>query len=260
MTAKLHFESVGRGAAILLLHAFPFDGRMWAEQVRDLSPDHHMIVPDLPGFGQSPRPDGSPSIDDWAAQVLEDCKKRGIEKAVVAGCSLGGYVAFALMRRAPGFFAGLGLIDTRAAPDTQESRRARYEMVERARHEGTAFLLAADLPLARTTIVERPEVLASARVMVADATPVGVMTAQRAMASRKDSRPLLRTIAVPTLVMQGEDDPIVPRAEAEAMAAEIPGSEFVLVTGAGHLPPIEQPGLVTDALRHLAARASQKSM
>jgi pimeloyl-ACP methyl ester carboxylesterase len=127
-------------------------------------------------------------------------------------------------------------------------------MVERARHEGTGFLEASDPPLSPKTKAQRPDIVAAVRGMMADATPVGVMVAQRAMAARKDERQMLSSIHVPATVMYGSDDPIVPRAEAEALAAAIPGAVFVIVPGAGHLPPVEQPVAVTTALRELAKR------
>jgi pimeloyl-ACP methyl ester carboxylesterase len=160
-----------------------------------------------------------------------------------------------MLRRVPEFVAGLAIIDSRAGVDSQEVRRARYEMVERARHEGTGFLETSDPPLSPRTKEDRPDVVAAVRKIMADATPVGVMVAQRAMAARKDERQQLESTRIPVTVVYGEDDPIVPRAEAEAMAAAIPGATFVIVPNAGHLPPIEQPDAVTAALRDLAHRA-----
>ena len=125
-------------------------------------------------------------------------------------------------------------------------------MVERARHEGTAFLEASDPPVSPQTFADRPDVVAQARQMMAGATPVGVMAAQRAMASRKDARPLLGSIRVPVTVVYGEDDPVIARAEAEALAAAISGAAFVPIAGAGHLPPMETPEKVTTAIRDLA--------
>src|SRR5580658_10987796 len=128
-------------------------------------------------------------------------------------------------------------------------------MVERARHEGTHFLADADPPVAPYTLEQHPDIVATVRAMMSDATPVGVMVAQRAAAARKDSGPLLASIDVPVVVIQGEDDPIVPRVEAEALAAAIPGAVYISIAGAGHLPPIEQPLAVNDALRVLTRRS-----
>lgn len=251
----MHLVSAGTGPTVLLLHAFPLDGRMWEQQIADLSPDYRVLAPDIGGFGRSTRPEGAQSIEEWARSIVVRCREEGVDRAVVAGCSMGGYIAFAIARLAPEFLSGLALIDTRAAADSQEVRRARYEMVELARHEGTVFLQSAGLPLSPYTLSDRPGVVAAVRSMMADATPVGVMAAQRAMASRKDATEELSAIAVPATVMHGDDDPVVPRAEARSMADAIPGATFCAVPLAGHLPPVEQPSFVSDALRELAARA-----
>src|SRR5690348_13104062 len=231
----MYVLSAGGGPAILLLHAFPLDGRMWESCTRELSRDHHVLVPDMPGFGKSPQPEGSPSVDDWAKRIVAACGSAGVTHAVVAGCSLGGYLAFAIDRVAPGFATGFALVNTRASADTQEGRRTRYEMVERARHEGTAFLQSTEPPLSPSTLAHRPDVVAAVRMMMADGTAVGVMSAQRAMASRKDSRPQLASIGVPTVVVYGVDDPVIARSEVEAMAASIPNAVFVPIQEAGHL-------------------------
>jgi pimeloyl-ACP methyl ester carboxylesterase len=228
---------------------------MWTEQIDELSGDYRVLAPDMPGFGRSGRPMEAPPLDDWAGQLLDACTSAGVERAVVGGCSMGGYLAFAMLRRAPHFVAGLALIDTRAGIDSQDVRRARYEMVEKARHEGTGFLAKADPPVSPATHARRPDVVAAARAMTADATAVGVMVWQRALAARKDAHDLLALIDVPTCVVQGADDPIVPRAEAEEMARGIRAARFVLVPDAGHLPPIEQPAAVTEALRDVLRRS-----
>jgi len=251
----MHLLTAGTGPAILLLHAFPLDGRMWQDEVRDLAADHRVLAPDMPGFGGSEAPQGNPSLDDWARGVLALCEENGVTTAVVAGCSMGGYLAFAIHRIAPGFAAGFAFVNTRASADSQDGRRTRYEMVERARHEGTAFLQLTEPPLSPLTLVRRPQIVALARSMMADATPVGVMAAQRAMASRKDSTAQLGEIRVPTVVVYGVDDPIIPRAEAESMAAAIPNSTFVQIAGAGHLSPMEQSDEMAAAIRSVAARA-----
>lgn len=251
----MHLHSAGAGPAILLLHAFPLDGRMWDACMLDLAADFSVLAPDMPGFGKSGQPQGNPSLDDWAAGVLAACEENGVKTAVVAGCSMGGYLAFVMNRIAPAFAAGFALVNTRAAADTQDARRTRYEMVERARHEGTAFLQVTEPPLSPQTLVRHPEITAFARAMMADATPVGVMAAQRAMASRKDSRAQLGGIKVPTVVVYGIDDFIIPRDEVESMAAAIPQAAFVPVIDAGHLSPMDKPAELSAAIRSVAKRA-----
>ena len=227
---------------------------MWHAQAAAFAADHRVIVPDMPGFGSAQLPDGTPSIDDLANAIVAYCKSGGIERPLVAGCSMGGYIALAIARLHPAFAGGFGLIDTRATADSQDGKRARYEMVERARHEGAGFLLQSSPPVSAQTASQRPEAVAFIKSMMADATAAGIMVAQRAMASRKDSRPVLGTIRVPVAVIHGTDDPVVALAEGQAMASAIKGSTFVPIAGAGHLSPLEAPDEVTAALLALAKR------
>ncbi len=250
----MHFDSAGSGPAMLLLHAFPLDGRMWTDQLAALATHYRVLVPDVPGFGRSPRPESKPVLDDWARRIVAECKGRGVERALVAGCSMGGYIAFGIHRLDPRFATAYALVDTRATVDSQDARRTRYEMVERARHEGTEFLQLTEPPVSARTKQDKPEVMARIRSMMADATPVGVMAAQRAMASRNDSRATAATIRVPCSVIYGADDPVIGRTEAQALAASIPGATLIEIPDVGHLPPLEAPDAVTDALRTLAGR------
>jgi pimeloyl-ACP methyl ester carboxylesterase len=212
----------------------------------------------MPGFGRSERLAGAPSLDEWARGVLAWCKAHDVEQALIAGCSMGGYLSFAIARQAPRFATAFAFIDTRAAADSQEAKRGRYEIVERARHEGTAFLTAAKPHVSAYTLEHRPDVVAEVLALTADATPVGVMAAQRAMASRKDARSLLPAIDVPVTVIRGEDDSLIPQAEAEAMAAAIAGARFVSIPRAGHLSPLEDPQAITQELRLLLERSQSR--
>ena len=225
---------------------------MWRAQAAALSADHRVVVPDMPGFGTAQLPDGTPSIDDLASAVVAYCKAVGIKRPLVAGCSMGGYIALAIARLHPTFAGGFALVDTRATADSQEGKQARYEMVERARHEGAGFLQQTSPPVSAQTASQRPEAIAFIKQMTADATAAGIMVAQRAMAGRRDSRDVLGSIRVPVAVVHGVDDPVVALSEGQAMAAAIKGSTFVPIAGAGHLSPVETPDKVTAAIVALA--------
>ena len=250
----IHFSETGSGPAAVLLHAFPLDGRMWRAQAAALAEGHRVIVPDMPGFGSAQLPDGTPSIDDLANAIVAYCKSAGVDRPLVAGCSMGGYISLAIARLHPAFAGAFALVDTRATADSQEARRTRYEMVERARHEGAGFLSQTAPPVGARTASERPQAVEFIKSMMADATASGIMVAQRAMASRQDSRAVLSTIRVPVSVIHGTDDPVVALAEGQSMAAAIKGSTFVPIAGAGHLAPVETPDEVTAALLALAKR------
>src|ERR1700693_5554218 len=134
MHASVHDWQIrvkGVGPEILLLHAFPYDGRMWDAQIDVLSASHRVLVPDVPGFGGAAAWPTTPHVDAWARDLLQALEGMGVTKAIVGGCFLGGYLAFALMRAAPDLLQGLALVDSRAVPDTKDRRAARLADAER---------------------------------------------------------------------------------------------------------------------------------
>ena len=243
---------------MLLLHAFPLDAGMWSAQLEALADRSALLAPDLPGFGRSGEVSAPPSLDALAQMIYEGSLERGVQQAVVVGCSMGGYLAFALVRVAPRFVRALALINTRAAADDEAGRAKRLALADRVEREGCGFL-ADEWPataLSSATVENRPDVVARVRQMVTQATPQGVIAAQRAMACRPDSSSLLQGISVPCTVVHGLDDPIIPAAEAQAMAASIKAATFTGIRAAGHLPSVEQPSLVNAALQELLERLS----
>jgi 3-oxoadipate enol-lactonase len=251
------FRTAGAGPAVVLLHAFPLSAAAWSAQMSALEGEAALAAPDMPGFGASQGAEPVEEIDQLATVVLDGARARGIQDAVIVGNSMGGYLAFALMRLEPAFVRGLALINTRATADSDQARANRLALIERVQREGCGFLVeewpqGAVSPL---TVRERPEVMDSIREMIRQAKPRGVIAAQRAMAGRPDSTSLLAGIRVPTLVVHGLDDPIVAEAEARAMAAAIPSAAFVGIPGAGHLPNLEDPAPVNAALRDLLKAA-----
>jgi len=249
------FRSGGAGPAIVLLHAFPLNSAMWAPQIQALSGSAAWVAPDLPGFGASAQAQVVADLDELAAMIYEEARSRGIDQACVAGCSMGGYLAFALLRVAPAFVRGLALVNTKAAADSAPAKANRLALAQRVEREGCAFLIDEWPPsaLSPVTLAKRPDVVETVRGMVGEATARGVIAAQHAMASRPDATTSLATIRVPTVVIHGLDDPIIAPAEAQTMARAIPAATFVGVPQAGHLPSIEQPAIVNQALLQLCS-------
>lgn len=226
---------------LVLLHAFPLDCRMWAEVRRPLEDAGHAVsAPDLPG------PEAEPTLGAWADRFL-----RSVEGTFVPiGCSMGGYLVFELLRRAPERIAAIGLVSTRAGGETEESRRGRDETIELLEDEGVPALwerLAPKLfaPGAPAEAVER------ARELVLEQGTTRLAAAVQAIRDREDSRPLLAGTEIPAAVVHGTDDATIPVAEAEAMAASLPRARLRLVEGAGHLVPLERPEVVARAILEL---------
>jgi pimeloyl-ACP methyl ester carboxylesterase len=243
--------SSGAGTPVVLLHAFPLDGRMWAPQVEALAGSYQVIIPDLRGFGaakeQAVEEAGMDLLADDVARLLDD---RGLDRVVLGGLSLGGYVALAFVRRHADRLGGLLLLDTKAGADTEQARADRLRMVERVLGEGTGFLPEATLPrvLGKTSLEGRPELVERVTALVREQDPLAIAGAQRGMAARPDATDVLAGITVPTLVVTGEEDAVIGPEVGRELAAAIPDARFRLVERAGHLSNLEQPEVVNEAL------------
>jgi pimeloyl-ACP methyl ester carboxylesterase len=241
----------GAGTPLVLLHAFPLDGRMWAPQVEALAGTYQVIVPDLRGFGaardQAVEEAGMDLLADDLRRLLDD---RELDRVVLGGLSLGGYVALAFMRRHADRVSGLALLDTKATADGDQAREDRLKMADRALAEGTGFVPEVMLPklLGQTSREHRPEVVEKVATLIREQPPQAIAGAQRGMAARAATTDVLATIAVPTLVITGEEDAVTGPEVGRELAAGIPGARFLLVEEAGHLSNLEQPEIVNEAL------------
>jgi pimeloyl-ACP methyl ester carboxylesterase len=241
----------GAGTPLVLLHAFPLDGRMWAPQVEALAGTYQVIVPDLRGFGaardQAVEEAGMDLLADDLLRLLDD---RGLDRVVLGGLSLGGYVALAFLRRHADRVSGLVLLDTKASADGDQARADRLKMAERVLAEGNDFVPEVMLPklLGQTSREHRPEVVEKVTALIREQTPQAIAGAQRGMAARAATTDVLATIKVPTLVVTGEEDVVTGPEIGRDLAAGIPGARFLLVEEAGHLVNLEQPEIVNEAL------------
>ncbi|HEU4649666.1 MAG TPA: alpha/beta fold hydrolase [Gemmatimonadales bacterium] len=241
----------GSGPAILFVHGFPLDHTIWEPQLQALD-GWRRIAPDLRGMGLSDAPDLGYSMATYADDLAALLDTLGVERAVLCGLSMGGYVVFEFLRRWRGRAAGIVLVDTRAEADGTEAKRVRDAHAAQAREKGAAAIADAMLPrmLAPSAAATKPELVERVRALMA-ATPVaGIVGALGAMRDRPDSTALLPTLTdLPALVITGAEDQISPPASGAAMAAAIPGARFVTIAGAGHLATLEEPAATTAALR-----------
>lgn len=235
---------------VLLIHAFPLDARMWEPQLGALSDAIPVAAPHLPGFGGTPPAGDVMSMSSAADRCLEALDASGIDRAVVCGLSMGGYVSFELWRRAPERFAGLVLANTRAGADSEEGVAGRHALADRLRAEGNGFLVDSPPPLLSAGASD--ELWRRVRELIAGQPAASIAAAALGMAERPDSTPDLATITVPTLVVTAEDDTLIPPEATSPMADQIPGAELAVIGGAGHLSNLEAPGEFDELLaRHV---------
>jgi pimeloyl-ACP methyl ester carboxylesterase len=242
-------------STLILLHAFPLSADQWLPQLARTPPGWRIVAPDLRGFRSAestvaePVPAGM-TIDRYAADVLELMDHLEIARAVVGGISMGGYVAFGMVRQAKARVAGLVLANTRASADSPDARGNRDRMIELARRGGPEAIARAMLPklLGETTWREQPDLAQAVGQMIRANTSEAIAAALSALRDRPDSTPLLPSIDCPTLVIAGDEDALIPRADAEAMHTGIKGARLVMLPRVGHLGNLEDPPGFTDAL------------
>jgi len=237
---------------ILFIHGFPFDHAMWRNQVAALS-EWECLVPDLQGAGFAPAPPSPDaySMAVYARDLIELLDERRVESTVVCGLSMGGYVAFELLRQIPQRVRAMVLCNTKSAADAPEGKRGRDALAEKARSAGAGAVADELVPkaLSPRTLAQDQNVVRDVRAMIERQQVAGIVGALHVLRERPDSTPLLAGIRVPVLVVAGSDDQITPAAGMREMAHAISGAQFTLIQDAGHLSPLEQPAAVNAALR-----------
>jgi pimeloyl-ACP methyl ester carboxylesterase len=240
-----YFES-GAGRPVILLHAFPLSADQWLPQLHRVPAGWRFIAPDLRGFrGVGPAFEDPAAvnltIDDYADDVLALMVQLEIDRAVVCGLSMGGYVAFGLWRRAARRVEGLVLSNTRAAADSPQAREGRDRLIALVREQGAEAIAADMLPrlIGETTRREQPDLEDAVRRLILVNSAESIATALGALKTRPDSTPMLAEINVPALIIAGAEDTIIPVAEAEAMQAAIAGASLAVLPRVGHLSNLE---------------------
>jgi 3-oxoadipate enol-lactonase len=251
---RIHYLDEGGGEPVIcFVHGFPFESAMWRPQIDHLvARGHRCVAPDLFGFGRShvPADKGDYSIPGYADQVAGLLEALDVPPVVLAGLSMGGYVALDLVHRRPELVRALVLADTRAEADSDEGRQRRADQQVFLAGGGERSSLAEGMldALIGKQGPERERAIRTARAFML-ATPVeGWIGALEALRTRADATSWLGGIAVPTLVLVGVDDSLTPVEAATTMAEGIPDAELVVLPEVGHVSNLEGPHEFTMAL------------
>lgn len=250
----LSYADQGTGDPIVLLHGFPLDRRIWDGQIAKLSQRYRVIAPNLRGFGQSPRSDPF-TIESLADDIHLFIDQLAARPCVLAGLSMGGYVALAYVRKYAQDLRGLILVDTKSEADDAKGREARGKMIDLVRSSGADAVAAQMLPrmLAPAALLSRPDVVKQLRTIMENCPGQTIEYALGAMRDRPDRTSELSLIKVPTLVIVGDADVITPPEGAQKMAEAIVGAKFEVIRGAGHMSPMEQPEQVNRVIERFLA-------
>ena len=248
---KFGFDDQGYGLPVLFIHGFPLTRKLWSEQVGTLSRNHRVLALDLRGHGETQAVPGPYSMELLARDCCALLDALQIQVPVVlCGLSMGGYIALAFYRLFAPRVAGLVLAATRAGADTAEGKQNRTRAIEVARINGAAEIAESMLPkmFAPNTYQKSPHLVSQLRSMMAGTSTAGVLGALEGMRDRPDSEPMLASIHVPTLIIHGAEDQLIPPGSAQDMHAAIPSSRLVILPEAGHIVNWEQPELFNQAI------------
>lgn len=248
-------DGLTSGLPILFVHGFPFDHTMWNPQAHFLGNQYRVLSYDLRGFSGSPS-DELVTIESHADDVVSILDHLKINRAVLCGFSMGGYIALRAIERFPDRFMGLILCDTKSAADTDEGRVKRAAGVQAVQKDGVfsyakEFIKSVVTP---KTLESKPDIIESLLQMINKNSKFAIANALLAMAARTDTTPSLAKINVPTLVMTGEEDKLIPLEVAKSAAAAIKGAQLKTIPDAAHMSNLENSEVFNEALGNFLAR------
>jgi len=244
LPVELFYEEQGTGLPVILLHGFPYNHTVWQPVASRMACDARLILPDLRGHGQSPVTEGVYTMRIMVEDIINLMDRLSLEKVVLVGHSMGGYIALDFARAYPSRLAGLGLVASHAAADSPERKMARYKTAREILKHGVHRY--ADGNAARVTF--NPDLAPVLHAIMMTTPPLGAAGAMKGMAERLDSMELLPQINVPAVVVLGESDLFIPPEVPETMEQLLPKGWLVKIPATGHVPMMEKPDEVSEAL------------
>jgi len=245
---ELAYIRRGEGTPLVLLHGFPLDHHLWDDVSPLLEDTFDLILPDLRGFGESTTVEAPYTMDNYASDIAGLLDQLAIQKAAVAGHSMGGYVALAFARLYPERVSGLALVSSQVLADPPDRKEGRYKSAADVAEKGIGGVVDA----MTSKFTADPRLQAVTRAMMEKQQPAAYIGALKAMAERIDSTSLLSTFRFPVVIVHGEADALIPIDRAREIKAAVPQSHYVELKGTGHVPMLEAAKETAEALKHLA--------
>lgn len=239
----------------LFVHGFPLSHQQWQSQISEFAKTHQVIAPDLCGLGTSPLKSGKTKLTmedhaDELVALLDSLQIR--EPVILAGLSMGGYIAWQMVRKYPERLQALILCNTRVVNDTPEQAAARFQLAEKTLQlRSPQAILDVMLPKLLPPVVN-PAIVDAVKQMAHQATPEGLAANLHALATRPNVTGMLSSIHIPSLVISSEFDTISSPAEMGQWAATMPKARFVSLPGVGHITSMEAPELFNKVVRENA--------
>lgn len=237
---------------LVLIHGFPLNARMWEPQMALAENGWRIVAPQLRGMDGGSSDAAATSVDDYAGDVIDLLDALHVDDAVIGGLSMGGYVTFALFRRAARYFRAMILADTRPQADTPDAREGRRRLLAAVKERGAQAAADEMIPklVGEETRRMQPRIADHLRSLILASSAHAIGNAITALLTRQDSTPTLASIHCPVLIVVGEQDTLTPPALSEEMHRRIAGSELVVIPRAGHMSNLEQPAAFNAAVAH----------
>jgi pimeloyl-ACP methyl ester carboxylesterase len=252
----LSYDDIGESAVpIVFLHGYPFDKTMWHEQLEFLKAKHRVIACDIRGFGMSKDEESHLSMDLFANDLILFIDKLGLDKIIICGLSMGGFIALNAVKRFPSRFEALILCDTQCVADSHDVKVKRYKTIKDIKEYGDTSFNEGFIKSVfhEETLVNQPELVEQLRKVVFANSQHIITQGLVALAERSETCSVLDSIAIPTLILCGKEDAVTPLDESKFMNKHIKGSVLHVITTAGHVSNLEEPSIFNKHLRDFLA-------
>ncbi len=239
------YERRGHREPLVLIHGYPLDRTTWNEVASLLESDFDLVIPDFRGMGQSDAVDKTYTVTELASDIGSLLDHLKIQKAFVAGHSMGGYVALAFARAYPNRMRGLGMISSQVLADPPERKEGRYKTAAEVAEKGIGVVVKS----MASKLSANARIQAFVREVIQRQKPAGVIGSLKAMAERDNSSELFKSFKFPVVIVHGDADTLIPVERGLEMKAALPSAHYAEVKDAGHMPMMENPKEVAEALR-----------
>ena len=257
---EVNYVDVGaqNGLAVVLIHGFPFSQEMWTPQIQALQKQFRVVASDLRGHGTSGVGDGQYTLEFFVDDLVGLLDYLKIERAVLCGLSMGGYIALRTVERNPERIGGLILADTQAKADSNEAKLKRAAAIKSVKANGVnayadSFVKSVFAP---QTFTSNKAAVEKIRRIIQGNPSLGICGALLALASRTDTTETLASIKVPTLILVGEHDTLTPPSASQEMHRKIPNSEIHVIPNAAHMSNLETPDEFNEHVLNFLGRIS----
>ncbi|AWN74359.1 alpha/beta hydrolase [Legionella anisa] len=249
----ISYNDLGEGKPLVLIHAFPTDQRLWQPQQEELKEHFRVITLDLWGFGESSSVDGKAiPMSEYADEVKQLLDYLKIDKAIIGGESMGGYIALAFLDKYPNQTLGLVLSNTQAVADSPETKATREKTALDVLENGPENLISGFIAkaLSSTASQQTKDYL---RHILSLQKSTAIASALRGMALRNSTSAVLATTKLPILIITGELDNVIPPQQSIDMHSLSKNSQLIILPNAGHLSNLEQPKQWNQAIIEMFA-------